>query len=1304
MRMDNTGKETTPAASGNRNLAFLAGSCLLASFGLGYAKFFGLEHLCSKVYGEEQRPWIIQAVGALMTLGPAAAYAVSGPLAQALSKRTLMSASAAGAALLILAGHFAGWTGSAWFYLFMVGLVLGLYSAGKMASVPLQAESCGRSAVFVNAVVSILFVVGIIAGAPAGTLAYHGDPLAGVWIGAAIFGLAGVLALPLVYPMEKKASFRASMRNLPADTIFLLMRHPLYLSAGPMLWGVASAAVLAVTAYALGKGAGDATACSIMPLYAAVGTVAGNALSPAFHRKRYAWALFSALIMAALLAAIPYSPSFLLPAASGPAALYALLASLAAIMGIFFGIATNLVDAELLERVSADGMGGTGAALQSALISMFSFTASVTIGCAIYYGLLGPETQFLLLAGITLAVAALLAALALARGALDGLLMRLSHAALSAGLRLRYRVRVEGFENIPDSKGGIVFLPNHPALVDPVILMCLLWPKFRPRPVVDESISEQAVSGWIMSRLDAIKVPDMRQEAGWLRLRRAGAAIAETGESLRKGRNVLIYPAGHLMASGLERLGASSGARTILDSAPGAAIVLVRTRGLWGSSFSRARFEGGRTPALMGVILSALKAFAGAGLFFLPKRNVSVSFHPAPESFPRGTPALEMNRWLDSFYNQPGEEPDTWVSYGPFGPSKPKAGAGALSGGEEDVAAPEELRKAAFKEIARLCGAGPETIKPELRLSEDLGMDSLAKAELLVWLDENYGAGDVGTEALGSVASVLRAAMSPPAQSSGQRREGVGGWNVPQGAALSRIEAETVAEAFLKATEKDRAADCCADAAGHPFSRLRMRSACVFMARAAGRLPDERIGVLLPASPAAATAIIGILLAGKTPVLLNWTTGRRALEHALALSGTKAVLSSSAFLDRLRGLDLDFMAGNLVFLEELRKKSGLAELVMCRLLANRDSDVLLRDFAAAEQSADSTAAILFTSGSESAPKGVPLSNANILANIRAALTAVSIGPEDAMLACLPPFHSFGLTITTLLPLLSGLRVAFHPNPADGKALAAMLRRFRATILFGTPAFISGIYRSSSGGDLESLRLVVSGAEKAPESLKAAVASATPRAALLEGYGSTECSPVISLTLPGEMAEGVGRPLPGVEVAIAARDAQGGHRILPAGETGTVAVRGKSVFSGYLGGSPDPFIVIGGAPWYDTGDLGFLSPSGAIMLAGRRKRFVKSGGEMISLPALEAALSGRWPPAEDEGPCLAVEADETGEGKPRIVLFTTRRVTLEEANATLKETGFSALSRLSGVETIPAMPLLGSGKLDHQTLKEMLKKG
>jgi long-chain-fatty-acid--[acyl-carrier-protein] ligase len=578
-------------------------------------------------------------------------------------------------------------------------------------------------------------------------------------------------------------------------------------------------------------------------------------------------------------------------------------------------------------------------------------------------------------------------------------------------------------------------------------------------------------------------------------------------------------------------------------------------------------------------------------------------------------------------------------------------------------------------------------------LLADLGLDSLEAAEVALEIEQRFG---FRSEAVPTTVGGLWA-LAEGALAGGEVKPPPAAWFAPPSAAGPfAILGETIPEAFLNRGllhPKDVAA---ADDLAGVLTYERLLVGALTMAERFRRLPGEAVGLLLPASVGADVAFLGLHLAGKLPVPLNWTTGPAALGHAVGLTKLSHVVTSRAFIDRTR---LAVPGAEFVYLEDLRATAGKLELLR-RLLAVRYFGGAVRRRVLARLSADPQrpAVVLFTSGSEKAPKAVPLTHANILADQRAAVPPQKLVRTDVVFGFLPPFHSFGLTLASLFPILAGGRVVHHPDPTDAAALARKAAAYRATILVATPTFAGMILGRCRPGDLDALRLVVVGAEKCPDEVFDRVAALAPQARVLEGYGITECGPCVSVNPVDAVKRGtVGKPLPGV--AVCAADLDSGA-VLPAGETGMLLVSGPTIFPGYLGeGVESPFRELAGRKWYVTGDLGAVDADGYVVFRGRLKRFLKAGGEMISLPALEEPFARQYPPT-DEGPRVAVEGVELPTGR-RIVLFTTEDITLRDANALLLGEGFRGVMRLDEVRRVDRVPVLGTGKTDYKALRALV---
>jgi acyl-[acyl-carrier-protein]-phospholipid O-acyltransferase/long-chain-fatty-acid--[acyl-carrier-protein] ligase len=859
-------------------------------------------------------------------------------------------------------------------------------------------------------------------------------------------------------------------------------------------------------------------------------------------------------------------------------------------------------------------------------------------------------------------------------------------------LRLRYRVKVAGLETIT-SKGrnGVLILPNHPALIDPVIMMSWLWPRFRPQAVADrDRIDIPGIRG-IAKGMRTIPMADV---AAYGEAARADVELAVTrcASTLNGGGNVLIYPSGHAYRSRLESIGANSFFESILRAAPTSRVVLVRMRGLWGSSFS---WAGGANPSFGAAAVRGIRGIVASFLFFAPKRTVTIDF-TEPDDFPRHSSRADINRYLENVYNTDAPL-NTYVPYSIWerGGTRtiPEPGVKRYAGSTGDV--PPATREIVMNHLRELSGV--TTIRDGDHLSNDLGLDSLNKVELQAWIEEEFGFAVPDPEALQSAGDVLLASYGSSAGGSLAKLNPVPpAWfkSVNEGGRSTVPEGATIPEVFLKQARRRKRQPMAADQNRGVITYRDAVLAIMVLKPLIERIGGEYVGLMFPALSVVPVVYLATLFAGKIPVMINWTAGSRNVNHSLSLLGVRTVITSAQFVSKLESqkVDLAALGDRFLFIEEATKTIGtftrIGALVRSRTSWRSLERCAIRD----------TAVVLFTSGSENLPKTVPLTHENVLTNVRDALASFVIVPDDRFIGFLPPFHSFGLTVTVVLPFAGGIRAVYHPNPTEGKLIARLIHAYRATLLVGTPTFLEGITRTAEDYELESLRLVVSGAEKCSDRLYDAVEQRWPSMRVLEGYGITECSPIVSANREESSRRGtIGMTLPSIEYAV--RDVDTGEAV-PPGKTGLLYVRGKSVFGGYLNyDGPSPFNEFDAKRWYRTGDL-VREDNGVLVFAGRLKRFIKLGGEMISLPAIEEVLLSRFQTA-DADPVLAVESTPS-ETSPEIVLFATIPITREEANATLRLAGLSAIHNVRMVKMVERIPLLGTGKADYRALKSTLK--
>jgi acyl-[acyl-carrier-protein]-phospholipid O-acyltransferase/long-chain-fatty-acid--[acyl-carrier-protein] ligase len=443
-------------------------------------------------------------------------------------------------------------------------------------------------------------------------------------------------------------------------------------------------------------------------------------------------------------------------------------------------------------------------------------------------------------------------------------------------------------------------------------------------------------------------------------------------------------------------------------------------------------------------------------------------------------------------------------------------------------------------------------------------------------------------------------------------------------------------------------------------------------------LQDEAaVGLLLPNSIAHVVALFSLLRIGKTPAMLNFSAGQQSLLDACETSVLRTIITSRQFIEKGKlGAVIDALQQHcrIVYMEDVKEDVAMSDKLggLLDVLSGKKAEAGFRDI------------ILFTSGSESKPKGVVLGHDQLYANIHQAKAVFDFTSADKLFNALPMFHSFGLTAGTLLPLLTGVPVMLYPSPLHYRAIPEVVYDRNATILFGTSTFLAGYGRAAHPYDFHSLRYVVTGAEKLKEEVSE-LWSHKFGIRIFEGYGATEASPVISINSPLAYKKGtVGRILPHIRCKI--------EKIPGIEHGGNLLIQGPNVMKGYLihgkGFVPSP-------EWYDCGDVVQLDADGFLTIKSRLKRFAKIGGEMISLQLVEEMAAARFGDIS-----LAAVSVADGRKGERILLYATKEgVNLQELKAYVNEKGYTPMLVPARVEVVDKLPLLGSGKIDYITLKK-----
>ncbi|MDQ3126649.1 MAG: AMP-binding protein [Pseudomonadota bacterium] len=450
--------------------------------------------------------------------------------------------------------------------------------------------------------------------------------------------------------------------------------------------------------------------------------------------------------------------------------------------------------------------------------------------------------------------------------------------------------------------------------------------------------------------------------------------------------------------------------------------------------------------------------------------------------------------------------------------------------------------------------------------------------------------------------------------------------------------------------------------------------------------PAERVGVLLPSSAGVVVTYYGLHAHGRVPVMLNFTSGQANIKAAIKAAGVKKILCAKRFVNQAKLEDLlDDLAtvAEIVWLDDVRKTIGLPD-KLYGLMAG----LMPRQFRV-KTDPSSPGVVLFTSGSFGAPKGVVLSQWNLVANCRQVAQHIDLKPEWVMFNPLPTFHCFGLTGGVLLPILHGMKAFQYPSPLHAKQIVELLPDVKASILFATDTFLNQYARVAAPDDFATLQFVVAGAEKVRPETHHLFNTRFHGLKLLEGYGATEAAPVVAVNHPDRNRPGtVGQMMPGMEWRIDPVDG------IPDG--GRLFLRGPNVMKGYLAADdPDSVEPLAGG-WHDTGDIVDIDKDGYVSILGRIKRFAKIGGEMVSLTAVEGLASAVWPDSRH----AVVSIPDARKGE-KLVLITDRRdADVARLAEWARSHGAPELAVPKKIMRVSEVPVLGTGKTDYVRIQQM----
>ncbi|MEA2016890.1 MAG: acyl-[ACP]--phospholipid O-acyltransferase [Campylobacterota bacterium] len=530
-------------------------------------------------------------------------------------------------------------------------------------------------------------------------------------------------------------------------------------------------------------------------------------------------------------------------------------------------------------------------------------------------------------------------------------------------------------------------------------------------------------------------------------------------------------------------------------------------------------------------------------------------------------------------------------------------------------------------------------------------------------------------------------------------------------------EFKSIDEVYINTVKNKGNEIAIVDSSGEEYSYYKMFTLNILFKKFIEKNDEQNIGLLLPTTSIGAIMNMATLLAAKTAVNINYTASKEGMQSSVEQAGIKTIYTAKKFVTKLKskGIDIENTFNeniNLVYLEDLKPQISKIDFITTYAFVRFAPTSLVLNRYGTTNTLETTAAILFSSGSEGAPKGVMLSHKNLLANVKQILEMLNMSDDEVFLGSLPIFHAFGLTVTTLLPMIEGIRVVFHPDPTDALGIGKAVAKYNVTFMVATATFIRLYLKNKKLEPImfESLKLIFSGGEKLNQHIAQEFKQKFGKE-VLEGYGATECSPLISANVPsaldtsywnvqvGKKVGSIGMPLPGCAVKIVDPVSLEELKI---DEDGLIIASGPNVMFGYLN-NPDKtkevLVELNGKIWYKTGDKGHIDKDGFITIVDRYSRFAKLGGEMVSLTAVENKIYEYLGDKEDiKLVCVNVPDEKKGE---KIVLIIDHDI--ENLKQELINFAITPLWIPSVINVVDQVPILGTGKIDFKGAKDMVLK-
>ena len=474
---------------------------------------------------------------------------------------------------------------------------------------------------------------------------------------------------------------------------------------------------------------------------------------------------------------------------------------------------------------------------------------------------------------------------------------------------------------------------------------------------------------------------------------------------------------------------------------------------------------------------------------------------------------------------------------------------------------------------------------------------------------------------------------------------------------------------------------------------------------------SNRVGIVLPPGKGGLVANLAVLLSGKVPVNLNFTAGSDAIKSSIQQAGLDQIITAQAFVDKYPNFPWP-EKNKILLIEKVLpslKPKIIFWLIALKIFSAKSLASMLR---LSTKGGNDEAVLLFTSGSSGNPKGVVLSHKNILSNVTQFGSRLDLDQDDKILGCLPLFHSFGSTVTLWYPMLEGIDLVTYPSPLEPPKLAELIEEYKVTLLLATPTFLRGYMRRVDPEKLDTIKFVVTGAEKLPKRLAEAFESKFQKK-VMEGYGLTETSPVTNVNIPNVTAQNkselikserfgsVGQFLPGIAVRITEPN---DDSPLPINSSGMIWLRGPNIFKEYLDLPSQTQEVIKGG-WFRTGDIGRVDEEGFLYIEGRLSRFSKIAGEMVPHETVESHINKALSyDSEDEKKIAVIGIPDEAKGEALVLLSTEEMgdESVKSLRQKLLDLGVAALWIPKKIIKVDSIPSLASGKLDIKGCEDLAK--